>query len=228
MFYNLTKELEKRGILRSDPRLTPVTTILKNIFLERLDRSGEMTQGIVGGSRELDICKKLLPLQHVCAGWRGSRDAQRVTLTQRASRISSWTSPSSKSIFWNFETINYTFFIKSQLIEKLTVNRVIKPSIVLIDKAFKGRLVVPDFHSFKSDISDIFSRSATWQTQIRNRLPKVRVWKRRNCVETRPTPKPGKLGGCDLHNWRTKVFQFVCLSKISVPFVLWEICCIFA
>ena len=57
MFYNLTKELEKRGILRSDPRLTPVTTILKNIFLERLDRSGEMTQGIVGGSRELDICK---------------------------------------------------------------------------------------------------------------------------------------------------------------------------
>ena len=39
MFYNLTKELEKRGILRSDPRLTPVTTILKNIFLERLDRS---------------------------------------------------------------------------------------------------------------------------------------------------------------------------------------------
>ena len=57
MFYNLTKELEKRGILRSDPRLTPVTTILKNIFLERLDRSGEMTQG---GSRELDICQKLL------------------------------------------------------------------------------------------------------------------------------------------------------------------------
>ena len=110
MFYNLTKELEKRGILRSDPRLTPVTTILKNIFLERLDRSGEMTQGIVGRSRELDICKKLLPLQHVCAGWRGSRDAQRVTLTQRASRISSWTSPISKSIFWNFETINYTFF----------------------------------------------------------------------------------------------------------------------
>lgn len=67
------------------------------------------------------------------------------------------------------------FFIKSQLIEKLTVNRVIKPSIVLIDKAFKGRLVVPDFHSFKSDISDIFSRCATRQTQKRNRLPKVRV-----------------------------------------------------
>ena len=110
---------------------------------------------------------------------------------------------------WNNKL--HFFFIKSQLIEKLTVNRVIKPSIVLIDKAFKGRLVVPDFHSFKNDISDIFSRSATWQTQIRNRLPKVRVWKRRNDVETRPTPKPGKLGGCNLHDWRTKVFQFVCM-----------------
>ena len=39
MFHNLTKELEKRGILRSDPRLTPVTAILKNIYLEHLDRS---------------------------------------------------------------------------------------------------------------------------------------------------------------------------------------------
>ena len=61
MFHNLTKELEKRGILRSDPRLTPVTTILKNIFLERLDRSEKLTQGIVGVSREFDIRRKSLP-----------------------------------------------------------------------------------------------------------------------------------------------------------------------
>ena len=36
--------------------------------------------------------------------------------------------------------------------------RVIKPSIVLIDKAFKGRLVVPDFDNFKKDVGDIFNR----------------------------------------------------------------------
>ena len=73
MFYNLTKELEKRGILRSDPRLTPVTTILKNIFLERLDRSGEMTQGIVGEVENLisvrNCCHYNMYVQ--CGGGRG-------------------------------------------------------------------------------------------------------------------------------------------------------------
>ena len=67
-----------------------------------------------------------------------------------------------------FKLVNNRLHLSSSnltLIEKLTVNRVIKPSIVLIDKAFKGRLVVPDFDSFKNDISNIFSRSTTWQTQ---------------------------------------------------------------
>jgi len=98
----LFEELEKRGILRSDPRLTPVTTILKNIFLERLDS----VEGVEG-----------------C--------------------------PTSNFDPESIENIKLDF---SQF------QKVIKPSIVLIDKAFKGRLVVPDFHSFKSDISDIFSR----------------------------------------------------------------------
>ena len=39
-----------------------------------------------------------------------------------------------------------------------TFCRVIKPSIVIIDKAFKGRLVVPDFDNFKKDVKDIFNR----------------------------------------------------------------------
>ena len=61
LIHNLKKELEKRGILRSDPGLTPVTTILKNIYLERLYRSEDITQGIVGERREFNICKKSPP-----------------------------------------------------------------------------------------------------------------------------------------------------------------------
>ena len=96
-----------------------------------------------------------------CAVWRGSKVAKQATLTQRVLKISSWTSPSFKSIF-SSSHIN--------LIEKRPGNRVIKPSIVLIDKAFKGRLVVPDFNSFKKDISELFSRFSKNQNNIENRL----------------------------------------------------------
>ena len=36
--------------------------------------------------------------------------------------------------------------------------RVIKDSIVIIDKTFKGQLVVPHFDDFTQDISDIYAR----------------------------------------------------------------------
>ena len=35
----IVKELERRGILRSDPRLAPITSILNAMHLERVDRS---------------------------------------------------------------------------------------------------------------------------------------------------------------------------------------------
>ena len=36
--------------------------------------------------------------------------------------------------------------------------RTIKPSIVLIVKAFKGQLVIPEFEAFTADMQDIFDK----------------------------------------------------------------------
>ena len=161
----------------------------------------------------------MVSLQHVCAVWRGSKDAQRATLTQRVLRISNWTSPNSKSIFSNLWTIDYTFLRQISLWLKNSLSTGwSNPASFWSTRPSKEGWSSQTLTASRMT-SAIFSAGLPPGKHKRNRLPKVRVWKGRNCVETWPPPKPGRLGGCDLHDWWTKVFQFICtcLRKISVP-----------
>ena len=68
---------------------------------------------------------------------------------------------------YNIDNINldfqqFTKYNRKILNDLFIVNffqcRVIKQSTVLISKAFKGQLVIPDFSAFIEDIQDIFER----------------------------------------------------------------------
>ena len=48
--------------------------------------------------------------------------------------------------------------------------RVIKPSIVIIVKAFKGQLVIPEFDAFTKDITEVYERYGPMDTDPRHSL----------------------------------------------------------
>ena len=104
--HNLFQELEKMGILRTDPRLTPLMETLRMIKRK--------TFGAIYGI-----------------------DNIKLDFNQ----------------FQKYETIPYLTWTKFSF-----ACRVIKPSIVIIVKAFKGQLVIPEFDAFTKDITDVYEK----------------------------------------------------------------------
>ena len=167
----------------------------------------------------------MVSLQHVCAVWRGSKDAQRATLTQRVLRISNWTSPNSKSIFSNLWTIDYTFLRQISLWLKNSLSTGwSNPASFWSTRPSKEGWSSQTLTASRMT-SAIFSAGLPPGKHKRNRLPKVRVWKGRNCVETK-TWTAGGLRSARLMDKGFPVHMYMS-QKDFCPFELWEICRIF-
>ena len=67
--------------------------------------------------------------------------------------------------FQKYESIPYLTWTNFSF-----ASRVIKPSIVIIVKAFKGQLVIPEFDAFTKDITEVYERYGPMDTDPRHSL----------------------------------------------------------